>query len=78
MSVINSAGSSLLFSTYLGGDGDDFFQTISIDPTNGNVYLGFHTDSSNFPSANAALNTAIRSQASAAGPSRGILRLDAV
>jgi hypothetical protein len=49
MSVLNSTGSSLLFSTYLGGDGDDFFQSIRRSPVNDDVYLGYHTDSSNFP-----------------------------
>ena len=49
LSVINSVGSSLLFSTYLGGNGDDFFQSIGPNPTNGNFFISFFTDSSNFP-----------------------------
>ena len=48
LSVINSVGSSLLFSTYLGGDGDDFFQSIGPIPNNGNFFITFFTDSSNF------------------------------
>jgi len=49
LSVINSIGSSLQFSTYLGGNGNDFFQSIGVDPSNGQVHLGFFTDSNNFP-----------------------------
>jgi hypothetical protein len=49
MSVIDATGSRLLFSTYLGGDGEDRFQSISLNPSNGDVYLGYFTDSSNFP-----------------------------
>ena len=48
LSVINSVGSSLLFSTYLGGDGDDFFQSIGPIPNNGKFFITFFTDSSNF------------------------------
>ena len=54
MSVINAAGSSVLFSTYLGGDGDDFFQSIVFNPNNGNMYLSFFTDSTNFPNNTAS------------------------
>jgi len=48
LSVINPVGSNLLFSTYLGGNGDDFFQSIGPNPTNGNFFITFFTDSSNF------------------------------
>ena len=73
MAIINASGSSLLFSTYLGGDGDDFFQAISLDPSNGTVYLGFHTDSTNFPPANP-----VAMAQAAAPPSSGgaVIRID--
>jgi len=49
VSVISANGSSLLFSTYLGGDGDDFFQSIVLNPTTRKTNLGFFSDSTNFP-----------------------------
>ncbi len=64
MSVINPSGSILLFSTYLGGDGDDFFQSIVLDPNNVNLFLGFFTDSTNFPPS---IPPAV-ARATAAGP----------
>ncbi len=48
LSVVNSAGSSLLFSTYLGGNGDDFFQSLKLEAGNGDVYLSYFSDSDNF------------------------------
>ena len=48
LAVINPVGSSLLFSTYLGGNGDDFFQSIGPIPNNGNFFITFFTDSTNF------------------------------
>ena len=41
LSIFNSTGSSLLFSTYLGGSGDDFFQSIALNTNNGDPYLSF-------------------------------------
>lgn len=41
--------STLLFSSYLGGDGDDAAYVLSIDPTNGNLYVAGGTASGNFP-----------------------------
>ena len=54
MSKISANGSLLLFSTYLGGDGDDFFQSIAVNLINDDVYLTFFTDSSNFATATSA------------------------
>ena len=45
MSKISASGSTLLFSTYLGGDGDDFFQSIAPIPNNGELTLSYFTDS---------------------------------
>ena len=59
ISVINPSGSSLLFSTYLGGDGDDFFQSIGVDPNNGDVYLSYFTDSNNFSNSSSSLTTTL-------------------
>ena len=41
LSVISAVGSGLLFSTYLGGDGDDFFQSIGPIPNNANFVHKF-------------------------------------
>ncbi len=71
MSVINPTGSSLLFSTYLGGDGDDFFQSIVLDPNNVNLFLGFFTDSTNFPPS---ISPAV-ARAPAAGERTAIIKL---
>ncbi len=48
---LNPAGSALLFSTYLGGSGDD--EALSIAVGNVNVYVTGFTDSPDFPTANA-------------------------
>jgi hypothetical protein len=48
VSEINPAGSSLVFSTYLGGTGDDVGLGIALD-TSANIYVTGDTSSSNFP-----------------------------
>ncbi len=45
----NSSLSSVLFSTYFGGDGDDACFVASISPTNGDLYVAGATASSNLP-----------------------------
>jgi hypothetical protein len=42
----------LVFSTYIGGSGDDFSAGIALDPQ-GNIYIAGTTDSPNFPTVNA-------------------------
>ncbi|MGB8013002.1 MAG: SBBP repeat-containing protein [Terriglobales bacterium] len=49
---LNAAGSALIYSTYLGGNGQDNGNSIAIDSA-GNVYLAGGTSSSNFPAVNA-------------------------
>ena len=41
--------STLLFSSYLGGNGDDAAYVLSLNPTNGNIYVAGGTSSTNFP-----------------------------
>ncbi|MFN2457427.1 MAG: PKD domain-containing protein [Chitinophagaceae bacterium] len=42
--------SSLLFSTYLGGSGNDAAYVLSLNPADNSIYVGGGTESSNFPS----------------------------
>jgi uncharacterized protein (TIGR03437 family) len=48
---VNTGGSDLVFSTYLGGSGPDEGDSIAID-NSGNIYLTGQTSSPNFPIAN--------------------------
>jgi len=49
---LNAAGSALVYSTYLGGSGEDRGTGIAVDSA-GNAYITGYTYSSNFPTANA-------------------------
>lgn len=51
LTVLNAAGTSLQYSTYLGGSGDDFGNTLAIDGAE-NVYVGGKSKSTNFPTLN--------------------------
>jgi hypothetical protein len=48
VTVLNPAGSGLLFSSYFGGGGTDYGYGIALDSA-GNAYVGGQTDSANFP-----------------------------
>jgi hypothetical protein len=47
---LNSTGTALVYSTYLGGTGNDIGRGIAVDAS-GNVYLSGVTNSTNFPTA---------------------------
>src|SRR6185312_15592804 len=49
---INSSGTSVLYSTYLGGRGDDKYGRLALD-SSGNAYIAGETSSTNFPVFNA-------------------------
>jgi hypothetical protein len=51
--AFDSAGTSLLYATYLGGSGKDYPGGIAVDD-NGNVYLSGHTFSEDFPTTEGA------------------------
>ena len=52
---LDASGSSLIFSTYLGGAQNDVSYRLAVDPT-GNTYVAGGTGSSDFPSTPGALN----------------------
>lgn len=53
---LNATGTALIYSTYLGGSGDDRCNKIAVD-SSGNAYVAGETTSSNFPTANALQGT---------------------
>lgn len=53
---INTTGTGLAYSTYLGGSGVDVGQTVTVD-SNGNAYVAGYTLSSNFPTTSGAYQT---------------------
>ncbi|MDX6557219.1 MAG: hypothetical protein QOF72_268, partial [Blastocatellia bacterium] len=56
LAKINSTGSALLYSTYLGGSGTDRGSGVAID-SNGNAYIAGFTSASDFPTENAFQNS---------------------
>lgn len=56
ISKLNSAGSSLLYSSYLGGAGTDTIADIGCDASS-NFYVGGYTDSTDFPTTAGAFRT---------------------
>jgi hypothetical protein len=66
LSQISASGSSLLYSTYLGGSAFDQPTSIAIDSL-GEVHVAGYTTSQNFPTVNAYQGTALANQAGAYG-----------
>ena len=56
VSKLNAAGSALVYSTYLGGNGGDWGNAIAVDGL-GNAFVTGGTSSSNFPTTPGALQT---------------------
>ena len=55
VSKLSPDGSSIIYSTYLGGTDRDYGEAIDVDP-NGNAFIAGHTYSSNFPVSNPIQN----------------------
>ena len=51
--------SSIIFSTYLGGSGNDAAFALALNPVNNNIYLAGATTSTNFPGASNSFNGGI-------------------
>ncbi len=51
VSKLNADGSALVYSTYLGGSGDDFGNAIAVDANNGACAVAGQTSSTSFPTA---------------------------
>jgi hypothetical protein len=56
VSKINAAGSALVFSTYHGGNGEEYVNGVAVDST-GNIYVAGKTASTDFPRAAARQGT---------------------
>ena len=70
VSKINPSGSALVYSTYLGGSGQDLGSGIAVDSA-GNAYVTGNTGSSNFPTTPSAFQTVCNGGGSSCGnPSR--------
>jgi len=68
LTKISATGSSLLYSTYLGGNGSDVPSSVAIDATS-DVFVAGNTTSSNFPVANAYQSVASPNQGGQSGNS---------
>ncbi len=64
VSKLDAIGSTLVYSTYLGGSGDDWGYGIAVDAY-GNAYVTGHTTSSNFPTTPGAFQTILHGVRSA-------------
>lgn len=57
VSKLNHSGNSLSYSTFIGGNSDEFGTAIIIDQSDGIAYVTGYTNSANFPTSNAYQNT---------------------
>src|SRR5262249_36744292 len=65
---LNSSGTDLVYSTFLGGNGYDYAYAVALDPA-GNLYITGATSSTNFPvTANALRSTYDRSVCGSISP----------
>lgn len=59
VSVFNAAGDDLVYSTFLGGSGDDRAYGLAVD-LSGNIYLTGRTESDDFPTTSGAFETSFQ------------------
>jgi hypothetical protein len=69
---LNAAGSALIYSSFLGGNGDDFGNAIAVDAA-GNAYLTGSTGSENFPTTAGAFDTTFGSPFPGSGSPDGFV-----
>jgi hypothetical protein len=61
---MNPTGTALVYSTYIGGTGDDLSWGLAVD-SNGNAYITGYTSSSDFPTTAGAFQTSLSNSSSA-------------
>jgi len=70
---LNPSGSGLVYSTFLGGSGTDYADSIAIDGA-GNAYVGGNTQSFDFPTTSGAFQTTVTGVTGAScGPDAGFV-----
>ena len=58
---LNSAGTGLIYSTFIGGNGDEYARAVVVDP-HGNAYVAGRTGSTNFPTTPRAFQATLKGQ----------------
>ncbi len=59
LTELSPDGTTTIFSTYLGGSGDDNAQAVAVDPTNGEPVIAGYTSSTNLPTTTAAFQSTL-------------------
>jgi uncharacterized protein (TIGR03437 family) len=77
LSKLNSTGTKLLYSTYLGGSGDEFADAMALD-SSGNIYLTGATFSTNFPVTPGAFQTNCGADCGSGSPHAFVTKIDIV
>jgi uncharacterized repeat protein (TIGR01451 family) len=70
----NPTGTALMFSTWLGGTGNDYGQGISVSPS-GSIYVAGQTSSDNFPTTTGAFQTHFNGPSGGTGTDAFVARI---